>query len=453
MKPLLPLLLLSLLAMEASASDFRKTMGGQPLYFTITAEGQHPTVSVDSPFPGGDYQGMERPQGRLTIPEQVERDGTTYKVTSIAARAFADCEGLQAVTVPVGVTVVGSGAFHNCNNLRSVTLMCDSLALMYRSFEGCYGVDTLILGATVRYLPPFAFAGMGHLAEVRLEAENATAMTNLFFGCRSAARLVVGSRVSAVPDFFCYNFEGLQSVEFVADGHSLATIGQCAFVNCGSLREIVLPSSVTLIGANAFAYCRLQQIAFRSEVPPVLADHPFFGIDSNTHVEVPCGSRQAYANAAVGRFFRNIDYPEGCPKDPMRQEVVYIHDTVYVHDTIYLPETAFREHLAAVNATDADADGGALVEVDYSDAIGNAEPEQWLFLDGRTLRIARALRLRGASVKVYDENGRLVLDDRIPPDHPADNWYLRLPRRKRLYLSIGNLRTIAVDIAGQRVKY
>ena len=137
----------------------------------------------------------------------------------------------------------------------------------------------------------------------------------------------------------------------------------------------------------------------------------------------------------------------------MRQEVVYIHDTVYVHDTIYLPETAFREHLAAVNATDADADGGALVEVDYSDAIGNAEPEQWLFLDGRTLRIARALRLRGAPVKVYDENGRLVLDDRIPPDHPADNWYLRLPRRKRLYLSIGNLRTIAVDIAAQQVKY
>lgn len=453
MKSFLIVLMLSLLAMEASASDFRKTMRGQPLHFTITAEGERPTVSVDSPFPGGDYRGQERPQGRLTIPEQVERDGITYRVTAIAPRAFADCEGLQAVVVPVGVTVVGTGAFHNCNGLRSVTLLCDSLAMMDRSFEGCFGIDTLIIGPTVRYLPPFGFSTMRHLAEVRLEAENAVAMTNLFFGCNSAARLVVGGRVSVVPDFLCYNFAGLRAVDFSDDGHCLTSIGQCAFVNCGSLREISLPASVTLIGDNAFAYCRLQQIVFRGGVPPVLGEHPFFGIDTATHVVVPCGSRQAYANAAVGRRFRNIDYPEGCPKDPMRQEVIYIHDTVYVHDTIYLPETAFREHLAAAAGTDGDAAVGARVEVDYTDAVGDAEPDQWLFLDGRTLRIAYALRLKGAPVKVYDENGRLVVDDRIPPDHPADNFYLRLPRRKRYFLTIGNLPTISVDIIEQKVNY
>ena len=66
--------------------------------------------------------------GQVVIPEKVEYTSTnwwwtstqTYRVTSIADRAFADSRRLTAVTIPVSVTKVGQYAFQACSSLRHI---------------------------------------------------------------------------------------------------------------------------------------------------------------------------------------------------------------------------------------------------------------------------------------------------------------------------------------------
>ena len=41
--------------------------------------------------------------GDVVIPESVEREGTTYSVTSIGIAAFIECSGLTSVTIPNSV--------------------------------------------------------------------------------------------------------------------------------------------------------------------------------------------------------------------------------------------------------------------------------------------------------------------------------------------------------------
>lgn len=446
--------LLFVVSTGAKAYDFKKEVSGQTLYFSILSTGDNAAVAVVAPQDLLGYGEFPKPKGRLVIPAEVQHDGERYRVLSIAPRAFADCDALSSVTIPVTISRVGDAAFENCSRMQSVIIECDSLAVFYNVFKGCVNMDSIVIGPSVRCLPPFAFQDLESLEVALFLAENVVSMRNVFFGCKALSRIVFGERVSSVPSFLCYNFTGLNKIEFPDNTHCMSTIGQCAFANCASLRNVSLPASVNMIGSNAFAYCHLQSLVFESPLPPCLEEQPFFGVDRSTEVMIPCGSRQSYVNAPVGRFFDRFVYPKTCPVDPIQAEVIYIHDTVWVHDTVYLPEPMFRQWLAAAE----DTVGKAIsmydhIEVDLKNVVSEKDPAEWIFLDGKIVRITHAKRLVGTAVKVYDENGRLVVDERIPANYPADNFYVRLPKRKRYFLTIGNLPTVSVNVASQRVSY
>lgn len=446
--------LLFVVPVWATTYDFKKEISGQTLYFSVLSTGEHATVSVVAPQDFKGYGDFVKPKGRLVIPGEVQHDGERYRVSAIAPRAFADCDALTSVIIPVTVSCVGSAAFENCSRMHSVVIECDSVGIFYDVFKGCVNLDSVVVAPTARCLPPFAFHGVENLKVVVFLAENAVSMRNVFFGCGAPARIVFGERVSMVPSFLCYNFTGLNKIEFPDNAHCMSTIGQCAFANCASLRNVTIPASVSMIGANAFAYCRLQSLVLESELPPCLEEQPFFGVDRSTEVMIPCGTRQSYVNSAMGRCFDHFVYPKTCPIDPIQAEVIYVHDTVWLHDTVYLPESAFRQWLASSNDTVGKSPSMYdYVEVDLKGVISEKEPSEWIFLDGKIVRITHAKRLAGTAVKAYDENGRLVVDERIPANQPADNYYLRLPKRKRYFLAIGNLPTVSVDVAAQRVNH
>lgn len=63
------------------------------------------------------------------IPDTVKIDGISYKVTSIAANAFAGNTSLKKVTIGKNVTSIGSKAFYKCKNLRTIVVKTDKLTL------------------------------------------------------------------------------------------------------------------------------------------------------------------------------------------------------------------------------------------------------------------------------------------------------------------------------------
>lgn len=56
----------------------------------------------------------------VTIPDRVEINGRTYKVTAVANRAFKGCTRLKTVTIGSRMIKLGREAFYGCKSLKSM---------------------------------------------------------------------------------------------------------------------------------------------------------------------------------------------------------------------------------------------------------------------------------------------------------------------------------------------
>lgn len=79
----------------------------------------------------------ESAAGTVTIPASVRIDGKTYEVKIIGEEAFADCKGVERITIAEGVTQIGSKAFKNCEALKTVDIPKTLTSCEYDAFEGC----------------------------------------------------------------------------------------------------------------------------------------------------------------------------------------------------------------------------------------------------------------------------------------------------------------------------
>lgn len=63
----------------------------------------------------------------VTVPDQVEINGSEYQVVQIAEGAFANSEKLKEVTIEADVTSIEPKAFYQCKKLKKVTIHADNL--------------------------------------------------------------------------------------------------------------------------------------------------------------------------------------------------------------------------------------------------------------------------------------------------------------------------------------
>ena len=77
--------------------------------------------------------------GNLTIEAEIEIDGKTYLVTSIAPDAFKENTNIVSVTVPSTIKEIGESAFADCDNLKTVTIEGDenseSIKIAEKAFD------------------------------------------------------------------------------------------------------------------------------------------------------------------------------------------------------------------------------------------------------------------------------------------------------------------------------
>jgi hypothetical protein len=439
---LLLFLALLLAAPVARGYDFRKTVKGNTLYFSILPGDS--TVAVTAPFgKDGGWGDRAKPSGRLSIPAQVQQDGQRYAVVAVESGAFLECDALVAVTIPVSVSVLGGNSFGHCTSLRTVVFECDSLGKVYGAFSGCDAVDTIVLAEPVRKMAAFLLSDLPSIGNIVLRAAQPAQMKSIFFGCQAEAVLHIGRNVGKVPDFLCYNFPGLKRIEFEDGAPLLEAIGESAFVNCTGLTDIVLPQGLKQVGAGAFAHCSPLSLTFLPVVPPTVPASAFLGVDKGVRVVVPCASADRYAATAVGRHFENLDYDGICDDTIDRLRIIYIHDTIVVHDTVYIEDG---------QPLGTDSDMADDEEPQAGDDDGEVEEKPWIFIDGKILRIARATTMRGVGVRVFDEKGHLVVDEQIPHDQPVDNYYIKLPKKQRYFLRFDMGAPHVVDVERQEVR-
>ncbi len=73
----------------------------------------------------------------FVVPNTVEIQGITFKVTSIAKGAFKNNKKLKTVTISSHVTSIGADAFNGCKNLKTITIKSKNLtAVGKNAFKG-----------------------------------------------------------------------------------------------------------------------------------------------------------------------------------------------------------------------------------------------------------------------------------------------------------------------------
>lgn len=247
-------------------------------------------------------------------------------LTSIGDGAFAGCSKLTGVRLSANVTTVGKRAFSKCTALKSIEvaeanpafasvgglLLTKDKKMLKQYPVGL--IDTLyVVPSYITQLEGGAFAGSGYLREVRIHDNVDYVGVGIFQECSALRRATLPSNMTVLPEGSFMNCTQLRTIELPKN---LVEIGPQAFYFCQALTEVTLPATLKRLGNFAFEmgrYVALKNVYAESVTPPTCTYNGYDGlatfnatITGMGTLHVPQGSAQAYRDAAMWCYFKNI---------------------------------------------------------------------------------------------------------------------------------------------------
>ena len=125
---------------QTPAKKGTKLTTGQATVKVTNASTKDPQVSYEAP--------KSKKAKTITVPDTVEINGVTYKITSIAKNAFAKQKQLKSVTIGKHVTTIGERAFAGCKKLQTITIGKSVTKIGKNAFTGCKNLKKITILTT-----------------------------------------------------------------------------------------------------------------------------------------------------------------------------------------------------------------------------------------------------------------------------------------------------------------
>ena len=204
-------------------------------------------------------------EGEFTVPAEINSGGTVYKVTSIWPNAFENCKLLTKVVIEADASL-GGLCFNNCTSLEEVVLPSTIREIPYSAFEGCTSLRSVNLPDTLQTIGDNAFEGCSSL-NVEIPAGVAGIGGNAFYGVASVTINEGNEIFSIKDDFILKNDTVLVGLIGTCDGELVipdyvTEIQEHAFEDSLYLKKVVIPASVTYIGEYAFYESTVEEVIF-----------------------------------------------------------------------------------------------------------------------------------------------------------------------------------------------
>ena len=231
-------------------------------------------------------------------------------VTVIGEESFLQCSSLTSVNIPASVTTINNSAFYNCKGVTGYTV--DSANESFKTVDGviyskdgkelvqypigkaeysytvssgtekiCNGafgfssLESVSLPDTVKTISAYAFSDSAALRTINFPEGLEKIGSNAFLRCNSLKEVVLPSSLTSFDDAFVSS--GLKKVTL---SEGITAVSSNAFKECGSLSEVNLPSSVKNIQFGAFYNCSsLESLTLPASVESI-GNNAFYGCDS-----------------------------------------------------------------------------------------------------------------------------------------------------------------------------
>lgn len=279
-----------------------------PRQLTSVATGKIDGVEY-GPFAGGKLETVSFGTLINTIPDnlcmnttslqKIELQSVKASLRTIGKNAFKGCTSVEEVTIPKGILTVSNSAFEGCSGLTDVTIAAKTINA--KAFAECTNLKAVKMEEGVTTIQGMAFANTqisavtipstlttaGTTKEGTIEKgpfagtmiatvhgqtedsteaqEGATILPetkkipdNLFLGCTSIIDVQIPETVTEIGQKSFKDASSVENVTFAVNTETgkvkgVEKIGISAFDGCSSLRELVLPETVTEVLQGAFA--------------------------------------------------------------------------------------------------------------------------------------------------------------------------------------------------------
>lgn len=191
------------------------------------------------------------------------------QLTEIAAETFSGCTSLQDITLPNGTAAIGVSAFYNCQSLPTINIPDGVTAINENTFQNCYALNKITLPGKLSSIGNYAFEGCKALSELKIPNSVETLGTYSFRNCSALAGIELSSKLTNISD---YAFQGCAALPAVVIPDEVTSIGNYAFDSCSALTEVQTSPVLQTLGTNAFYNCDLKEIMLPATVSNIGAN-------------------------------------------------------------------------------------------------------------------------------------------------------------------------------------
>ncbi|ELP92892.1 hypothetical protein EIN_216370 [Entamoeba invadens IP1] len=189
--------------------------------------------------------------------------------TKIGENCFECCYSLSSIKLPKALLCLPNNLCERCTNLQTVTYPTIVDTVGFKCFDGCSMQSVQILNCKYR-LCAFAFSNCKLLKSVTITGNLDKIKCYCFLNCELLVSVSLPDCVTLFGDH-CFNqckslefiklpeklneiqvgcFGGCINLKKIEIGSKLYAIGSCCFSGCINLEDLILPNGLVLIGEN-----------------------------------------------------------------------------------------------------------------------------------------------------------------------------------------------------------
>ncbi len=273
----------------------------------------------------------------VSIPDTVIYSNMEYVVTGISSEAFALCNSLDSLFIPMSVTEICKNAFNDCASLIYINVaehnskyfskdgvLFDKVNSEVRLLTYPRGIfsTTYVVPDDVVVIEDGAFRGCSKLSSIIIPKKVVVIGKSVFWGCSSLTTIEVSSENTKFysKDGVLYNKDQTLIVKYPAAKsdmsytipNGISEIGDEAFTENTNLTNVTIPSSVKNIGDYAFSWCSSLNKLNIPDGVRTIGDKAFYYCSSLLSVTLPKSMIDIGSCAFTGcTSLESIVLPEG----------------------------------------------------------------------------------------------------------------------------------------------